>query len=316
MHDVNRTRLALIALLAVASGCSRPPSPPQPQTQAVPPSPVAKATAMTMPVRLVTSHQLPTDSREHVYATQPFGVTPPDALELGFIPRQGEEPAQGPNAFDVSGDGTIVIADPVNHRIAAYAAADGTPAGAPASRVSARPLVLGFSADLVRVSGRAGSIEVREASTGIVREIPSAPLLKSGGPPPAPEPKLSARLIDDRRAVVSVETAGQPPDRRDVTVTFAGGDGERLVSVTPLGVTADRVLVAVLEIGRPAVKEVSVRRVIQAYDASGTLVAEATDVPPQADIAPETEFKLASGVVYQLVSGSAGAMINAWNLRR
>src|SRR5262249_52353538 len=104
-----------------------------------------------------------------------------------------DEPAEGPAAFDVFDDGSLLIADPLRKRLAVFSS----------SGEYQRELQIGFAADDVTIRP-GGVIQVREASTGEMHFIDQdgKPRSQEGA---AQQPPAESKLLTDKSAAVALD---------------------------------------------------------------------------------------------------------------
>ena len=98
-----------VSVTLVVVGCSR-----QQDRQSPAPEPPSKKIAQTATV------VIPVTESADLPKNQAASIT------VSVIPSEGEEPAQGPNSFDVRDDGSIAISDPLRLGIVNFSVVQGT----------------------------------------------------------------------------------------------------------------------------------------------------------------------------------------------
>jgi hypothetical protein len=227
----------------------------------------------------------------------------PDDPTLLTISVGGEdELPQGPQSFDVLEDGSFVIADPVRERLVFY-----DPEG---NYESDQPI--GLAAMSVSLNG--GSTAVRGAKTGaffLIDETGEPRAIDSSATPRGTERAEGvARLIDSTHGVITTAgTRGTEPETLDIRFE---SDTGRMVSLQSVGTDRDGNTYVALETTSGG-DAVDIVKIIRRYSPDGRLVCEIRDISLDYYVQPTDEFRVRSGIVYQLVPGQTVVLINVWN---
>jgi hypothetical protein len=241
--------------------------------------------------------------KSYTFETSVKGTNPTEAAKEKLLVRSASEDEQavGPNSFDIGDDGTILVSDPVRERIAVFkTSADNKVA------VYKSEFNLSFAGILKELGPLTARVQSLELDHG--KNISNAKLgVKESDPELAAEPAV---LSGNNQAVVS--RTFQDKSTSPLKLGFIGA-GEDLVSIAGLGTDQYGYTFCLLEIGRPG-NQIDVRRVIRKYAKDGRLAAEIANIPEQQDISPVKEFTVRSGVVYQMVVGKSGTILNHWDL--
>ena len=220
-----------------------------------------------------------------------------DPAKLTVSLGRPDELPEGPDGFDVTGDGYFLITDPLRKRIAVF---DSNGAYRSEWRV-------GFAADSVTVlSGNL--VQVREARPGAVR------LFDKDGKPAAgstsQEEPAEARLTGPDAGVVTWRAASGQPGR-PLGVKFEKS-GLKLLSLQ--GVAMDSAGDTYVAIESTAGGDaVDVKKIVRRYSADGRAVSETTDLPVDYFVRPTDEIRIHNGTVYQLMTTKSEVRINTWN---
>ena len=219
---------------------------------------------------------------------------PPGSNTLLVSDAGTDELPDGPSAFDVFEDGSLLIADPLNNRLALFSS----------SGDYQKEFKIGFAADDVTIMP-GGLILVREASTGdnhlIDREGKSRPQEGTALPPPA-----EAKLLTEKTGTVTRPSGGLLQVRFDKP-------GLRLLSIQALATDQEGNTFVALE-ATSGGEIVDVSKYVQKYAASGKLVSEVANIPLDYYVSPVDELKVRKGVLYQLRSTASEIQINEWEV--
>jgi hypothetical protein len=206
-----------------------------------------------------------------------------------------DELAEGPAAFDVFDDGSILIADPLRKRLAVFSAR-GT---------YRRELNIGFAADDVTILPD-GLIEVHEASSGesyLVDGEGNARRQEKSTQPPAAE----ATLLTDNSGTVARPSGGP------LQVKF-NNRGLRLLSIQSLATDPQGNSFVALE-ATAGGEAVDVSKYVQKYAADGKLIAEVVKIPLDYYVNPVNELRVRKGTLYQLRTTASEIEINEWDVK-
>jgi hypothetical protein len=205
-----------------------------------------------------------------------------------------DELPEGPAAFDVFDDGSLLIADPLSNRLAVFSSRGEYQ----------KEFKIGFAADDVTIMP-GGLILVREASTGDNHLIDREGKPRQGETTPPPE--AEAKLLTDKTGTVMRASGGL------LQVTF-DKPGLRLLSIQALATDQEGNTFVALE-ATPGGEIVDVSKYVQEYAASGKLVSEVADIPLDYYVIPVDELKVRKGVLYQLRSTASEIQINEWEVK-
>ena len=222
----------------------------------------------------------------------------PESGSNTLLVSEGErdEPAEGPAAFDVFDDGSLLIADPLRKRLAVFSS----------SGEYKRELQIGFAADDVTIRP-GGVIQVREASTGEMHffDQEGKPSSQEGAAQP---PSGESKLLTDKSATVALD-GGQSK----LQVKFEK-PGLKLLSIQSLGRDLEGNAYVALE-ATAGGEAVDVSKYVRKYSGEGKLVAEIGDIPLDYFISPVDELRIRKGTVYQLRSTASEIQINEWDVK-
>jgi hypothetical protein len=215
---------------------------------------------------------------------------------LLISPGASDELPEGPEGFDLLNDGTLLIADPLRNRLAAF---DSQGAFRQEWRI-------GFAADSVAATP-GGLIFVREASTGTLHAFDGSGRQRPAEAVPSPPQAREARLLTPYHGIV----LRSPPGRAPLDVTF-DRPGFRLLSLEDLGSdeAGDSYVALEATAGGEAVE---VSKIVRRYNSQGQLVAEITDMRVDYYVPPVDEIRVHQGFVYQLMSTESEIAINVWD---
>lgn len=213
-----------------------------------------------------------------------------------------DELPQGPQGFDVLEDGNFVICDPLQERLVFY----------DSEGAYLDQWLVGFPADSVTLA-EGSMLRVRRANTGefyAVNENGQARLLPDGmrarsGSGEAQE----ARLLGPNRGVITGER--RRGEGQALEIELDAGEN-RMVSLSSLGTDENQFTYVVLETSSGG-ESIDVNKVIRKYDRNGRPVAQISDIPLDYYIHPVDEFRVRSGVVYQLAPHQDEVLIRAWD---
>ncbi len=211
---------------------------------------------------------------------------------------------QGPESFEVLGDGGFVIADPLQRRVAFYDSLG--------NYVAAWPV--GIAVNSI-ASREGGEFVVRNAHTGEYFFLDQRGQLL----PPNAQPRrrgastapAEARLLDRNRGRIG-EPRARGATGGGIEIAF-DSDTTQMVSLQNLGTDAQGNIYAALEITQGNSAAIDLRKIVRKYSAEGKLIAEILDIPLEAEIAPVDELRLWRGVVYQIVPTRKEVRINVWD---
>lgn len=217
-----------------------------------------------------------------------------DSNKLSVSEAGTDELPEGPAAFDVFEDGSLLIADPLNQRLALFSSRGDYQ----------KEFKIGFAADDVTIMP-GGLILVREASTGENHLID-----REGSPRPqegtAPPPPAEAKLLTEKTGAVMRPGGGL------LQVRFEKA-GLRLLSIQSLATDQEGSTFVALE-ATSGGETVDVSKYVQKYAASGKLVSEVANIPLDYYVIPVDELKVRKGVLYQLRSTPSEIQINEWEV--
>ena len=230
--------------------------------------------------------------------------TPPEANinspTLLASPGAEDELPDGPNGFDVSEDGRLLISDPLADRVAVFDAQGNFK----------QSWKLDFSPDSVTLV-EPEVVVVRDASTGDLHAFNL-----DGHPQSLPRdvaPNLGeATLKSGNTAVVTPQApGGQPTKPLEVSL---GQPGVSLLSVEILAVDKDGNTFLAVESTKGG-DQVNVQKDVWKYSASGNLLGKVAQIPLDYYIPPVNELRVRNGVVYQLDTTKSEVRINMWNTK-
>jgi hypothetical protein len=205
-----------------------------------------------------------------------------------------DELAEGPAAFDVFDDGSLLIADPLRKRLAVFSARG----------VYQRELKIGFAADDVTVTP-GGLIQARDATSDEIHVFD-----REGNPRPqekAAQPETgAAQLLKDNTGTVTQPSGGA------LRVKFDKSD-LRLLSIQSLATDAEGSAFVALE-ATAGGEDVDVSKYVQKYAANGKLVSEVVNLPLDYYVYPVNELRVRKRTLYQLRTTPSEIQINEWDV--
>lgn len=225
-----------------------------------------------------------------------------DSAALLVWPGATDEPPEGPAGFDVFDDGRVLVADPLQKRLAMF-----DPQGK-----FERSWEIGFAADSVRVT-KDGSVLVREQTTGGLRAYDREGKIRAGALPTVPA--LPTALVQPGgRAGQLVSGVGQVTSYRGFDVHY-DQPGSALLSLEPLAIDPDRGTYVALEVSAPATdgEAINLNKMIRQYAVQGTLISETSAIPLDYYVLPTDELRVRKGVVYQLMTTRNEVQIHEWD---
>lgn len=270
--------------------CSKPPGPSQAQTVRTIERPTR---VITIPVRQVRSAIVPVDSDR--------------PIALAILPEALDQLPEGPASFAVLSDGRLVIADPIQSRLAVY-----SPEG-----VYQRSIAT--DGPVSEVSSNGGRLAIVIATDGVRRYIDeSGRLIPDTAGVAPPPPQTEARLESARAGVVRFTgpaAAGVAPGPSEVRIELQR-EGDRLASLEVLQGESGRPLYVSAESTEQSGRSLAdVGTIIRRYSSTGVLELEVRNIPLDYYIPPVTPFRVQSDVLYQLVPRLDAVTINVWDLR-
>jgi hypothetical protein len=225
-----------------------------------------------------------------------------DPADLMVSPGAAEEPPEGPTAFDVLADGSLLISDPLRLRISVF----------DAQGKFKQVWKIGFAADRITVLPN-DLVLVGEASTGLLHVFD-----REGHPRPtekANPPELAeSRVVSGKKATIQ-RPSNENTKGKLLEVLF-DKPGFQLLSVESLATDHDGNIYVTLEsttTNEPS-EGISVSKYVRKYAADGKLVYEITNIPMDFFVAPADDLRVRNKVVYQLVTGRSEVRINEWGM--
>jgi len=211
-------------------------------------------------------------------------------------PGAAEEPPEGPSSFDVFEDGSLLINDPLRHRISVFD---------PQGKVL-HVWKIGFAADHITVLPN-DLVLVSEASTGELHVFD-----REGQPRPA-EKAVSPEPAESHVLTANKATIKRPPTGELLEVLF-DRPGLRLLSLENLATDHDGNIYVTLESTAKgdASEGINVNKYVRKYAADGKLVCEITNIPLDYYVTPVDELRVRNKIVYQLVTTGTEVRINEW----
>ena len=275
-------RRSFLAFLALATGLAGAASSGAPQGAD---SRTVKITrVVSIPLRTVAAHETAQDT-----ATQ---------SPLLAVSKGGEdEPPQGPDGFDVSADGSFLIADPLMQRLSKF----------DANGRYVRSFPLDFAPGSVTFRSD-GTAEVKAAQSndvflldrnGELRRTDATPLRESAkvtsrhdgmfwGSEPGSAP-VNLHLENPALTLLSLQLAGE------------GEDGSMYVALESTS-------------GSSGDAGIDVNKSVRRYSREGKLISQTDNVPLDYYVTPVDELRVHKGVVYQLMTTPSEVRINIWDL--
>ena len=209
-----------------------------------------------------------------------------------------DEPPEGPAAFDVFDDGSLLIADPLRKRLVIFDARGKFLA----------ELKIGFAADSLEIT-LSGLIQARQASTGDIHIFDRAGHSRPTGEVKSPQTS-EARLLNDRSGTVTQPIPGGTKGPLDVRFDKPG---LRLVSIESLG-TDNRGNTYVALEATAGGEQVDVSKYVRKYSASGKVISEISDIPLDYYVGPVNELRVRKGVLYQMITTPSELQMNEWDV--
>lgn len=207
-----------------------------------------------------------------------------------------DELPEGPAAFDVFDDGSLLIADPLQKRLAIFDAQGKFLA----------ELKIGFAADSLAITPN-GLIQARQASTGDVllfdRAGRSRPASEAALPPTG-----EARLLNDKSATIT-----RPSGAKGSLEVRFDKPGLRLLSIENLATDSQGNIYVALE-ATAGGEQVDVSKYVRKYSLSGKVISEVSDIPLDYFVSPVNELRVRKGVLYQMMSTPTELQINEWDV--
>ena len=209
-----------------------------------------------------------------------------------------DERPEGPAAFDVFDDGSLLIADPLRKRLAVFDARGKFLA----------ELKIGFAADSVQITPN-GLIQARQASTGDIYLFDHAGHARPAGETAVPQPG-EARLLSDKSGTVMQTIHGATKGSLDVRFDKPG---MRLLSIENLGIDSQGNTYVALE-ATSGGEQVDVSKYVRKYSADGKVVSEISDIPLDYYVGPVNELRVRRGVLYQMMTTPSELQMNEWDV--
>ncbi len=220
-----------------------------------------------------------------------------------------DELPQGPESFEILNGGSFVITDPLQQRLVFYdslgAYLETWPLGFPANSV---------------ILTESGALEVRHAITEEIymiddsrqpRPVPAAARGRRSATTPN-EGQLSRG--QNRGQIAISETRSGGPGALDVSFE---SDSTTMISLESLG-TDDRGFTYVALETTPsgdAAQPIVVNKIIRKYAADGALAGQISDIAIDYYVAPNDEFRVRRGFVYQLAPLQDKVEIRVWDTK-
>jgi len=297
-HGLCTLAVSILALSGCSPGGSSPPAPGVGDSPTSPPQTERAA---------ITALDAPTFTIRIPIALIDAGNPPEGALTMRAA-AEDREP-EGPQSFDVLDDGGFLIADPLRERLLEYSA-DGT---------FRRAVPIDVPASSVTVIG-ASQVEVVSAATGVIQMFNERGGRVGG---PRTESAISGAGAPDvvldsaQSGVITWPNApgALAPPRPELKVTLPEL-GQRLASLQVIqSDAADEVFVAMESTDAAGRTLIELRKTVRRYGATGLLEAEIRNIAVDNYIAPNTEFRVLRGVLYQMYSREKEVLINGWRIR-
>jgi hypothetical protein len=207
-----------------------------------------------------------------------------------------DELPDGPASFDITADGSFVIADRLKRRLVLYNDRGEFVRDIPLDFTPADVWVTASGAVCLESSAGHAFRANANGAVGATEELPPAP------------PLNSAILVGPHQGFLTGVTPSSQ-ESAGVTVRFDGG---RMVSIETIGYDSGRNIYAALETAVGS-SEVDAGKILRKYRGDGSLAAEIRDVPVDYYVAPLREFRLKGQKIYQMVTGDAQVSINVWD---
>jgi len=247
----------------------------------------APTRVIKIPVRAITTQEV-------------SGTANADRAALLVSPGAEDELPEGPNGFDVLGDDSLAITDPLRNSVSFF---DSQGKFREAWKI-------GFSADSVTAVPN-GNILIREARTGQVH------VFDAKG---QEQPEERAEIPKSPEAKILSGTSGTV--QRPAVGGFQGGlltiqfekPGSTLVSLENLGTDSEGDTYVALEATTGATgDDINVSKHVRRYSADGKIIAEIANLPLDYYIPPVNELRVHRALVYQLFATKSEVRINIWN---
>lgn len=264
-----------------------------PATVAVRPQGVTPAATQPRQIPLTRSLKIPVTQ-----LTTPDQAPPSASSSLGIWPGATDELPEGPNGFDVLRDGSVVISDPLLHRVVVFNAGGSFTKAWPTD----------FAPDSITVTSD-DLLLVRDAGTGDVHVFSRDGTPRQGVAPRPPQLPDAQVIRGQNTGTISSSTPGG---------TFAvhlDQPGIILLSLQPIARDPALGIFVALETTAPeaAADTINVRKIVRRYSPAGALLAETHPLPLDYFVPPVNELRVRNGVVYQLLTLKDQLLINEWD---
>jgi hypothetical protein len=235
---------------------------------------------------------------------EPSQAGPPQAKAdpsvLLVTPGAEDELPEGPNGFEVLGDGRLLISDPLANRLAVFDI-QGKFRGS---------WNLDFSPDSLTLIGN-NTVAVRDAATGQLHGFS-----QNGQPQSLPNDtaqNVGEVQLKSRNTAVVTPPATSGKHARSFEFTF-DRPGMSLLSVEALGVDSNGDTYVAVESTKGG-DEVTVQKDVRKYSASGKLLGQILDIRLDYYITPVNELRVRNGTVYQLDTTKFEVRVNIWTTK-
>jgi hypothetical protein len=224
------------------------------------------------------------------------------STNLTISPGAEDELPEGPDGFDVLDNGSLLITDPLESRIASFGS-DGK---------FLKAWNIGFAADSLTVMANS-MVLVREASTGRLHVFD-----REGQARNTEEVTLPAGA---KAQVQSGKNRGEvmrlAPDGRQGSPLEIQFDKPGLVLVSLESLATDKkgdtyvALETTASGGSP--DAINLNKYVRRYSSDGKLLCEIADIPLDYYVAPVDELRVRNGLIYQLQTTKSEVRVNVWD---
>ena len=221
---------------------------------------------------------------------------------LMISPGATDEPPEGPDGFDVLGDGSLLITDPLRGQLSSF----------DSEGKFRKAWKIGFPADSVTVIAN-GLVLVREANTGRLHAYDQDGQSRPVQGDVLPERSEARVQPGQNRGTITRPSIGNSAGG-PLAIQF-DKPGLILLSLQSLATDerGDTYVALETTAGGPTSEAINLNKYVRRYSFDGRLLAEIADIPLDYYVSPVDELRVHKGVVYQLQTTGSEVRVNVWD---